>query len=140
MAHHLTSKILKVFGQVIISIVALVVLLTAALYIPAVQTWVKDFALAKVNSSTGMNISAGRFRLKFPLYISLGDVCVIEQSGDTMATLGNLSLSVRMLPLLKGDIEIDGADARQLYYAMGTPDSAMMLRPESMISHSLRQT
>lgn len=128
MAHHLTSKILKVFGWVIISIVALVVLLTAALYIPAVQTWVKDFALDKVNSSTGMNISAGRFRLKFPLDISLGDVCVIEQSGDTMATLGNLSLSVRLLPLLKGDIDIDGADARQLYYAMGTPDSAMMLR------------
>lgn len=106
----------------------LIILLVGALYIPPVQDWAKNLALKQVNKSTGMNISAGSFRLRFPLDVTLADVTVIEATGDTMATLGNLDLSVRMLPLLKGDIDIASAAAADIYYALGAPDSAMMLR------------
>lgn len=113
---------------VIISLVALVVLIVAAMYIPPVQTWVKDFALEKVRESTGMNITANTFRLKFPLTLSVGDVTVVEATGDTMATVGTLDLDVKLLPLLKGDIDVATASASDVYYALGNQDSAMMIR------------
>ena len=46
-AHNLTSKIFRIIVWVIISLVALVFMAVGALYIPAVQTMVKDFALEK---------------------------------------------------------------------------------------------
>ena len=128
MSHKIVSKVSKVLLWIIISIVAVVVLAVAALYIPAVQTKVKNFALEKVRQSTGMDITADKFRLRFPLTLSIGDVTVIEATGDTMATLGSLDLDVRLLPLLKGDIDVTTASASKVYYALGTPDSAMMLR------------
>lgn len=128
MAHNLTSKIFRIIVWVIISLVALVFMAVGALYIPAVQTMVKDFALEKINQSTGMNISAGNFRLRFPLDLSLSDVSALEASGDTMATLGSMTVSVKLLPLLKGDISVSAAKATNVFYAIGNPDSAMMLR------------
>ena len=125
MSHKIVSKVSKVLLWIIISIVAVVVLAVAALYIPAVQTKVKNFALEKVRQSTGMDITADKFRLRFPLTLSIGDVTVIEATGDTMATLGSLDLDVRLLPLLKGDIDVITASASKVYYALGTPDSAM---------------
>lgn len=113
---------------VIISVLALVIIAVAALYIPPVQTWIKDIALREVNKSTGMNISAAKFRLRFPLSVTLGDVCIVEATGDTMLTVGALDIDVKLLPLLKGDIDINGANVSDAYYALGTPDSAMMLR------------
>ncbi len=75
-----------------------------------------------------MNISAGNFRLRFPLDLSLSDVSALEASGDTMATLGSMTVSVKLLPLLKGDISVSAAKATNVFYALGNPDSAMMLR------------
>ena len=128
MGQTLGKRIAKTLLWVIISVLALVIIAVAALYIPPVQTWIKDIALREVNKSTGMNISAAKFRLRFPLSVSLGDVCVIEATGDTMATVGSLDLDVKLLPLFKGDIDIAGASVNNAYYALGTPDSAMMLR------------
>lgn len=128
MSHKLFSKIPKILMWVILSVVTLVVLVVTALYIPPIQTWVKNFALEKVRQSSGMDIRANSFRLKFPLTLSVGDVTVIEKSGDTMATVGSLDLDVKLLPLLRGDIDVKGADASDIYYAMGNTDSAMMLR------------
>ena len=128
MGHTLGKRIFKTVLWVIASVVALLVLVAVALYIPPVQNWVKDIALREVRKSTGMDITVGQLRLRFPLTLSLGDVTVVEATGDTMATLGALDAKVALLPLLGGTIDVEGADARDVYYAMGTRDSAMMLR------------
>ncbi|MDE5745683.1 MAG: AsmA family protein, partial [Paramuribaculum sp.] len=128
MSHKIVSKISKILLWIIVSIVALAVLAVGALYIPPVQTWVKNIALEKVKQTTGMDITANTFRLRFPLTISIGDVTVIEATGDTMATLGVLDLDVKLLPLLRGDIDVAAASASRVFYALGNADSAMMLR------------
>lgn len=97
------------------------------LYIPAVQTFVKDIALKEVKKSTGMDISIGYIRLKFPLKIALHDVLVLEATGDTLATLGTAGVDVKLLPLLHGDIDVTGAQLNDVTYRLGSPDSAMYL-------------
>lgn len=112
------------------AVVALVVAAMVALYIPAVQRWVKDFALEKVNATGPMRISVDDLRLRFPLHISVAGVTVETAPGDTMASVASFDASARVLPLLRGVISIDGASARGVRYRMGTPDSVMYLRAD----------
>ncbi|MDE6447604.1 MAG: hypothetical protein K2L35_04740, partial [Muribaculaceae bacterium] len=70
---------LKVLGWLLL----VVILLPVLLYIPPIQTGVKNLATRIVREKTGMDIEIDRFRLKFPLDVSLQGVRVIEASGDT---------------------------------------------------------
>lgn len=108
----------------------IVVAVPIALYIPAVQAFVKDIALKEVRKSTGMDITVQSLRIKFPLRLSLQRATVIESTGDTMLRAGNIELSVSMAPLLKGDIRVNGARLTDAFYQMGAPDSAMWLRAD----------
>lgn len=108
----------------------IVVAVPVAIYIPAVQDFAKNIALKKVKESTGMDITINRLRLKFPLKVNLQGVRVIEATGDTMATLGSADVSVKLLPLFKGNVEAGGIDIKKLAYNMGTPDSAICLKAE----------
>lgn len=108
----------------------IVIAVPLALYIPAVQTFVKDIALREVRKSTGMDITVESLRIRFPLRVSLREARVIEGAGDTMLRAGNIELSVAMAPLLKGDIKVDGVHGTDLFYQLGTPDSAMWLRAD----------
>lgn len=105
----------------------LVIIVPALLYLPAVQNFVKDIALKEVKKSTGMDISIGYLRLKFPLNLQLHDVAVVEATGDTMATVGVAGVDVRLLPLLRGDIDVSGTSLSEVRYTLGTPDSAIYL-------------
>lgn len=119
--------LLRIVCVVIGAVIGLAVLAVVAIYLPPVQDFVKDFAFKKVNESTGMNISASTFRLRPPLRLELGGISVVEESGDTLASLGHADVNVMLLPLIGGAAEIEDIGLENLYYRMGTPDSAMYL-------------
>lgn len=127
MAQSLTHKILRATLWLIFGIVTLVLIIPVLLYIPPIQDFAKDIALKEVRKSTGMDVSIGYLRLKFPLNVQLHDVTVIEATGDTMATLGTAGINVQFMPLLKGDIAITGTQLKDVRYNLGTPDSAIYL-------------
>ncbi len=108
--------------------VILVILVPVLLYIPPVQDWAVGFATDKVNASTGMNVHVGRLRLRFPLRLSVDDVTVIEAAGDTMLTARNASVAVKMLPLLRGHVDVDGLSLDSAFYQLGNADSLLWLR------------
>lgn len=112
------------------SIILLIVALVLLLYFPPFQNWVKDIALKEVNKATGMEISVGHIRLKFPLSLTVDDVCVIEATGDTMLTAAEANVSVRFMPLLKGEIDVNGADLTDAFYQLGNRDSAIWIRAD----------
>lgn len=123
-SHSIIKAILWSLGIII----GLPLLVAISLYIPPVQNWVVDFACRQVSKTTGMKIDVGYLRLKFPLNLSVDDVLVIENNGDTMATAENAELRIAMLPLLKGDIALEGLSAKSLFYQLGNSDSVMWLR------------
>lgn len=127
MGTKILRTVLRIIIWTVVAIVGLLLLAVVALYIPAVQNWAKDFAIGKVEQSTGMKIEVATLRLRPPLRLELGGVTAIEASGDTLATLGHAGVEVKLLPLLSGRAELTGADIRDVFYRMGTPDSAMYL-------------
>ena len=115
-----TGLIIKLMTAMILA----VIILPLTLYIPAVQKMVKDIAMKEVKKSTGMDIGIGQLRLRFPLKVELEDVWVIDSAAvDTMLRAGSVGLNVKVLPLLHGDIDIDGVSLSEARYQQGTPDS-----------------
>jgi len=110
-----TKNILKAAGWVLLTPICLVLLLFVALYIPPVQKWAVDLAADYLSSETGMQVSVGSVRLKFPLDLSMGDVLITRSAGvqeyrstnDTILDAEELLASVQAMPLLKGEVKID---------------------------------
>lgn len=117
-------RTLKTLMWVIISILLIPVLL----YVPFIQDAVVKVAENIVHKSTGMDVSIGKFRLKFPLDVNLQDISVVEASGDTMVRARNVIADVKMLPLLKLDVQLNRLELLNGYYRMLSADSSLMIK------------
>lgn len=105
-----------------------IILLPFTLYIPFVQSIVKDFVAEKVSKATGWDVSIGEFHLKFPLDVDLSDVKVLDANRDTMIMARRLTADVELLPLLDKQINVREATLRDGFYRMVSEDSSLTLR------------
>ncbi len=99
-------RIKKIAMWVIISLIILIILIPVLIYLPPVQRFAVDKASKILSEKTGMDVSVGEFRLKFPLDLSMGNVLAL-QDGDTAVFAENLDVSVEMLPLFSQRIVVD---------------------------------
>ncbi|MDE7159877.1 MAG: translocation/assembly module TamB, partial [Muribaculaceae bacterium] len=127
--HHLIRPAwLRIPLKTLMWIVIVILLVPVLLYVPPVQTLVKNIACHMVRDKSGMDISIDRLRLRFPLDLTLEGVKVIEATGDTMATAGKAEIDVKLLPLLKLDLQLERLRLSEGSYRMVSPDSSMILR------------
>lgn len=77
-----------------------------------------------------MDLSVGRILIKFPLDVSLDDVQLLDQNGDTMVVAKNFTAGVAVKPLFDKKIDIDGAELTEGKYRMVSEDSSMVLRAD----------
>lgn len=127
--HHLIRPTwLRRTLKTLLCILVVILLIPVLIYIPPVQTLLKNVACSVVKSSTGMNVGIERFRLKFPLDISLQGVSVVEATGDTMVRAREVVADVKLLPLLKLDVKINRLKLIDGYYRMVSADSSMIMR------------
>lgn len=117
----------RIVLRVFLGLVIAVLLVPVLLYIPPVQDFAVRVATDAVYKSTGMKIGIGRFRLLFPLDVSLRDVYVIEASGDTMVRAKEAVADLKLLPLLRLDVDLNRLSLSEGYYRMMSPDSSMLL-------------
>lgn len=87
-------------------LLALVILIPVLVYLPPIQRYAVEKASKWLSEETGMDVSVGEFRLRFPLDLSMGDVLAL-QDGDTAVFAENLDVSVQLLPLLKSKVAVD---------------------------------
>ena len=85
----------------------LLLLLFVLLYIPPVQKFAVDKAAEMLSEETGMEVSVESVHLKFPLDLSMGGILAIHE-GDTVLAARELDISVKPLPLLELQAEVDG--------------------------------
>lgn len=117
-------------GIAVAGVVVLTALAIAALYIPGVPGMIAAKVLPAIERSTGMRIEADDINLDFPLTLRVDRAVVMTAPADTMAAAHHLTVELRALPLLAGDIAIGRAEARDGFYRMGGRDS-MLLRAEA---------
>ncbi len=112
------KKILRVLLWVLVGILGLVVLLCVAVYLPPVQKFAIEKASVLVTEKTGMHLSVERFRLRFPIGISVYGVTVVMPSGDTLAGVGSVRADAALWPLLAGRVlvrNVSVENAHSLY-------------------------
>lgn len=122
------KKSLRISLRVLLIIFALIIVLPFTLYIPPVQTLVKNITISYVNKSTGLDISLDRILLKFPLDLSLDKVLVKDSTRDTMVYANHMRLDVKLIPLFHMDINVNHASLEDGIYKMVSEDSSMVLR------------
>lgn len=109
-------------------LLAIVILIPVLIYTPPVQRWLTDIACGYVAKSTGMKVSIGGIRLKFPLNLDLQKVIVIDQKGDTMVSAKQAIADVKLRPLFDLDVKLNRLQLIDGYYKMVAPDSSMTLK------------
>lgn len=101
------KKILRAVAWTLLSPVALFVLLTILIYLPPVQRAAVNWASDYLSDEMGMQVTVDEVCLKFPLDLRVGGMVAVQE-GDTIVNAEKLDVSVRMLPLLKSEVEVDG--------------------------------
>ncbi len=127
MFQSIKNRALRIALKAMFAILAIVILLPTMLYIPFVQTWVKDVACKELSESTGWNVKIGSLSLKFPIDINIEDVLVLYENSDTMLSAERLVLDVEMLPLMALDVVVNDAQLIGAQYNMVSEDSSMIL-------------
>lgn len=103
-------KWIKWIGVICLVPIALVLLISVLVYIPPFQRFVVGKVIHYATEATGMQIGIGKIRLSFPLNLKMEAVSVIQPPADTLLTVGNLTVSVKALPLLKKEVVVDGIE------------------------------
>ena len=112
----------------IVCLILLILSIPILIYIPPVQTFLKNVACKIVYDKTGMKIEIDKFRLKFPLDVNLKGVSVVEATGDTMVTAKDLIADVKLRPLLHLDVDVKKLQLIDGFYRMVSPDSSMIMK------------
>lgn len=101
------NKIAKVAVWVALSPILLFVFLSILIYIPSVQQFAVNRIAQHLSHETGMDVKVGYIRLKFPLDLSMEHTTAI-QGKDTVFSAARLDVSVKMIPLFRKQVEVDG--------------------------------
>ncbi|MCH5241272.1 MAG: translocation/assembly module TamB domain-containing protein [Muribaculaceae bacterium] len=120
--------VLKTFMWIIISLICIAIIVPILLYVPPVQTFVKNIACNIVEKSTGMKIGIDRFRLKWPVDVALDGVTIVEATGDTMVYAKEVIADVKLAPLFKLDVDINDLKLEEAGIRIMAPDSSMLLK------------
>ncbi|MDR2139061.1 MAG: translocation/assembly module TamB domain-containing protein [Tannerella sp.] len=100
------KKGLRTAGRIALAVLLAMVLSGVLLYVPPVLHRVTDHVLQVVFSGTGIRVQMEEIRLSFPLNLMIREVSVTGSARDTLLHVGRADVSVRPLPLLKGEVAI----------------------------------
>ena len=107
------KKFLKWLGISLLALVLMVAALVGLLYFPPFQNWAAGKVAEYASEQTGMDIKIEHVGLSFPLDLSLKGLHIekpndsIPNLRDTIADARELVVDVKLLPLLKKQVEID---------------------------------
>lgn len=110
------KKLLKRFVLgLLLSPLLLVLLVMLLLYVPPLQRLVVQQTAGILSRQTGMEIQLEALHLRFPLDVDLHELRVIQPTGDTLASVGRLTLSPALRPLLSGQVIVPTVALRGLH-------------------------
>lgn len=102
----LLSRILRIFGWIIASVIFLIILVLILIQIPAVQNFGRKKIASYLEHKLNTKVEIGRLDINFPTALALKNVYIEDQSKDTLLYGGELAVDISMLKLLKNEIRI----------------------------------
>lgn len=95
---------------------ALIILLIVALYVPPIQRFVVGQATALLSRQLGMQVELDELHLGFPLDLSVKGFRMVQAPGDTLLSVGSLSLSPSWRSLLDERLEVPRVALERVAY------------------------
>lgn len=102
----MAKKIVKYLLRGLLCTLAVLIVLPALLYIPAIQNFIRTKAEDYVSAQTEFNLSVRRIRLAFPLNLVIEQALVSQPGNDTLLYCGRLQADVALLPLLRKQVTV----------------------------------
>jgi len=102
----MAKKIVKYLLRGLLCTLAVLIVLPALLYIPAIQNFIRTKAEDYVSAQTEFNLSVRRIRLAFPLNLVIEQALVSQSGNDTLLYCGRLQADVALLPLLRKQVTV----------------------------------
>jgi translocation and assembly module TamB len=106
-ARRIGIRILKIFGWIIVSIVALLIVVAVAIQIPWVQNKIKQKAISFLESKIGTRVELEHFSLSFSKKIIIEGLYLEDQQKDTLLYAGRLGVDTDLWALTDNTIELN---------------------------------
>lgn len=100
-------KLARVFAWVLGSALFLIILVLLLIQVPAIQNFGRKKVVSYLENKLHTRVQIGKLDIKFPTTLSLQDVFFEDQSHDTLLFGGEIKVNIKMLRLLKNDIQIE---------------------------------
>lgn len=104
---HFLKKTLRVLLWCVVSIVALLLLLTILIQIPSIQNFAKDKAITYLHKKIKTKVSLDRIAIKFPKDVVLEGFYFEDQKKDTLLSGKRLEVDVDLFKLISSELEIN---------------------------------
>jgi hypothetical protein len=122
------THIIKKIGIVLSIPFLLLFILSILLYLPALQNKAREVAVRYASEATGMEVSVEHIRLSFPFDLTISGVEVANSSQDTLLSVGDLTVRIKLLPLLHSNVELDELTLRDATVDSDTLLTGMQLQ------------
>lgn len=117
------KRIVKVLGLSILAVVLFVVGSFELIYSSWFQDTLRQRLVASLNATPDTEFRLGQLDIDFPLNVTVGDLLMVSH-GDTLVRAGHLNADMELLPLLKGNVRLNGATLSDGRFQAGALDSA----------------
>jgi hypothetical protein len=104
---HFLKKTLRILLWCVVSIVAILLLLTILIQVPSIQNYVKDKAISYLHKKIKTKVSLDRIAINFPKEIVLEGFYFEDQKKDTLLSGKRLGLDIDLFKLLNNEVEIN---------------------------------
>lgn len=104
---HYLKKTLRVLLWIVVSIIALLLLLTILIQVPSIQNYAKDKAISYLQNKIKTKVSLDRITVNFPKEVVLEGFYFEDQKNDTLLRGKRLEVDVDLFKLLSSELEIN---------------------------------
>ncbi|WP_166920060.1 translocation/assembly module TamB domain-containing protein [Flavobacterium poyangense] len=109
---HFLKKTLRVLLWCMVSIIALLLLLTILIQIPSVQNYAKEKAITYLHKKIKTKVSLDRIAINFPKEVVLEGFYFEDQKKDTLLSGKSLELDINLFKLISSELEINAVSLK----------------------------
>lgn len=102
----LYKKILRGLGWVFLSLITILILVWILIQLPPVQNFARKKAVSYLQNKIHTQVEIGKLSLDFPTAVSLQNVFLEDQEGDTLLYGDKIKVDISMLRLLVSKVNI----------------------------------
>lgn len=99
-------KFFKYLLRTVVIVIVFLLILPFSIYLPVVQKYAKNKAVAYIGKQTGIKAEIGNFSLKFPFRVQLENLWAKNNNSDTLFCVGHLSLDIGLSGILKKELAV----------------------------------